>query len=75
MYQRDTSYTFILGATNYVANVIFIFLGSLHPQKNTNVKIKGQLCSFSVHMSDGVMACFGDDVCNVFTRYFIILLF
>ena len=41
-------------------NLYSLVLDYLHAQKNSNVRIKGQIGSFSVHISEGFLGCFAN---------------
>ena len=71
MYQRYNYWNFIIGATDQLDKLIFIFLGFYMLIKKKKMRSQDQFCSFSVHicMSEGFLSYFLDGVCGVSKRY------
>jgi hypothetical protein len=60
MYKRDNSYNYIFNVDNQVDKTIFTCFRLSSCSENSNVIIKDQHGSFSVHIGKGVFGCFAD---------------
>ena len=60
MYKRDNPYNYIFNANNQVDKTILTCFRLSSCSENSNVRIKDQHGSFSVHIGKGVFGCFAD---------------